>query len=191
MKNKLYSITVGMLAIMLCNGCITKEVPMENNIYEFTAKSIDGKVVSLNEYQGKVILIVNTASKCGFTSQYAGLQNLYETYKDKGFIVLGFPSNQFGSQEPGNEKSIQEFCQVNYGVTFPLFAKIDVNGKNAHPLYKYLTTVKSSLFGSSIKWNFTKFLINRKGIPVERYASITAPKKIAKDIEKLINEKDE
>ena len=162
---------------------------MEKNIYEFTARSIDGKDISLMKYQGKVVLIVNVASKCGFTAQYAGLQKLYETYKDKGFIVLGFPCNQFGSQEPNNEKAIQNFCQVNYGVTFPLFAKIEVNGKNAHPLYRYLTAIKSGLFGRSIKWNFTKFLVNKQGIPVERYASITAPKKISKAIETLINEK--
>jgi glutathione peroxidase len=162
---------------------------VEKNIYEFTAKSIDGKESSLSKYQGEIVLIVNVASKCGFTAQYAGLQKLYETYKDKGFIVLGFPCNQFGSQEPEDEKSIQNFCQVNYGVTFPLFTKINVNGKNAHPLYKYLTAIKSGLFGSRIKWNFTKFLINQQGVPVERYASITAPKKIAKDIEKIINKK--
>ncbi len=159
---------------------------MEKNIYEFTAKSIDGEDSSLSKYRGKIVLIVNVASKCGFTSQYVGLQKLYETYKDSGVIVLGFPCNQFGSQEPGDEKSIHNFCKINYGVTFPLFAKINVNGKNAHPLYKYLTTIKSGLFGSSIKWNFTKFLIDQQGIPSKRYASVTAPKKIAKEIEKML-----
>jgi glutathione peroxidase len=188
-SSKLYFIIIVILATILYNGCVTREVPVEKNIYEFTAKSIDGKDSSLSKYQGEIVLIVNVASKCGFTSQYAELQKLYETYKDKGFIVLGFPCNQFGSQEPGDEKSIQNFCQINYGVTFPLFAKIDVNGKNAHPLYRYLTAIKSGLFGHSIKWNFTKFLINQQGVPVERYASITAPKKIAKDIEKIINKK--
>jgi glutathione peroxidase len=162
---------------------------MEKNIYNFSAKSILGEACSLSKYQEKIVLIVNVASKCGFTSQYAGLQKLYATYREHGFIVLGFPCNQFATQEPEDEKSIQKFCQVNYGVTFPLFAKIDVNGKNAHPLYKYLTTTKPGLFSCSIKWNFTKFLINRQGIPIVRYASITTPKKIAKTIETLLNQK--
>jgi glutathione peroxidase len=159
---------------------------VEKDIYNFTAKSINGEDISLSNYRGKVLLIVNTASKCGFTSQYAGLQELYDKYKDKEFTILGFPCNQFGSQEPGDEKSIETFCQINYGVTFPMFAKIAVNGKNAHPLYKYLTYAQSGLFGSNIKWNFTKFLINQNGIAIKRYASITKPKSIAKDIDILL-----
>ena len=162
---------------------------MEKSIYEFAAKSIAGKDCLLSKYQGQIVLIVNVASKCGFTSQYTELQKLYETYKEHGFIVLGFPCNQFAAQEPEDEKSIQNFCQVNYGVTFPLFAKIAVNGKNAHPLYSYLTKRKSGLFCCNIKWNFTKFLINRQGIPEKRYAPITSPKKIAKAIETMINSK--
>lgn len=162
---------------------------MAKDIYGFSAKSIDGEEIALSKYRGKVILIVNTASNCGFTSQYAGLQKLYEKYKDKGLVILGFPCNQFGSQEPGDSKTIHNFCQINYGVTFPMFEKIEVNGKNAHPIYKYLTASKSGFFGSGIKWNFTKFLINKKGIPVERYASITSPEKIEEDIKTLLNEK--
>jgi glutathione peroxidase len=133
------------------------------SVYPFKAKTIDGKEVSLSEYQGKALLIVNVASQCGFTPQYAGLESLYQKYKDKGFAVLGFPCNQFGAQEPGNEAEIKSFCDLNFGVTFPLFGKIDVNGANAHPLYKYLTSDKPGVLGTeAIKWNFTKFLIDPK-----------------------------
>jgi glutathione peroxidase len=160
---------------------------MAQTIHEFTATTLGGKEQSLAEYKGKVVLIVNTASKCGFTPQYAGLEALYEKYKDQGFVILGFPCNQFGAQEPGSEKEIEQFCQVNYGVKFPMFAKIDVNGSNAHPLYKFLTSEKPGILGiEAIKWNFTKFLVDKEGNPVKRYAPNTKPEDIAEDIEKLL-----
>lgn len=159
---------------------------MEKDVYGFKVKTIDGQEIQLDQYKGKVMLIVNTASKCGFTPQYKGLQTIYDKYMDKGFVVLGFPCNQFGSQEPGNEESIGNFCEVNYGVTFPMFAKIEVNGEGADPLFKYLKQTQSGLFGNSIKWNFTKFLIDKNGVPVKRYASITKPESISSDIEKQL-----
>ena len=155
--------------------------------YDFSAKRIDGSDVSMSSYKNKVILVVNVASKCGYTPQYKGLEKLYKTYKAQGFEVLGFPCNQFKNQEPGTAKEIQNFCSVNYGVTFPLFAKIDVNGEKADPLYVYLKKEKSGFLGTeAIKWNFTKFLIDRKGNVVKRYGSSTKPAEIAKDIEKLL-----
>lgn len=160
---------------------------MAQTIHEFTAKTLSGKDQSLADYKGKVVLIVNTASKCGFTPQYAGLEELYEKYKDRGFVILGFPCNQFGAQEPGTETQIQEFCQLNYGVKFPMFGKIDVKGDNAHPLYKYLTSEKPGILGlEAIKWNFTKFLVDKNGNAVKRYAPNTDPKDIAADIEKML-----
>ena len=165
-----------------------KDSNMANTVYEFTAKTIAGEEKSLADYQGKVLLIVNTASKCGFTPQYAGLEKLYEKYKDRGLIILGFPCNQFLSQEPGTNEEIAKFCSLNYGVTFPMFAKIDVNGQGAHPLYKFLTREHPGLFGSeAIKWNFTKFLIDRQGKPVKRYAPSTKPEDLEKDIEAQLN----
>ena len=161
---------------------------MDKDIYGFKVKTIDGKEITLDAFKGKVLLIVNTASKCLFTDQYKGLQKIYEKYKEKGFEVLGFPCNQFASQEPGDEQSIANFCELNYGVNFPLFSKIEVNGENAHPLYKYLKEAKPGLFDKSIKWNFTKFLIDKKGIPVHRYAPTTAPENICSDIEKLLEQ---
>lgn len=160
---------------------------MAQTVHEFSAATLGGKEKSLAEYKGKVALIVNTASKCGFTPQYAGLEAIYEKYKDQGFVILGFPCNQFGSQEPGSESEIEQFCQVNYGVKFPMFGKIDVNGKNAHPLYKFLTSEKPGILGTeAIKWNFTKFLVDKDGNPVKRYAPNTKPEDIAGDIEKLL-----
>ncbi|HNA80632.1 MAG TPA: glutathione peroxidase [Turneriella sp.] len=160
---------------------------MAQTIHEFSAATLGGKEKSLAEYKGKVVLIVNTASKCGFTPQYAGLEAIYEKYKDQGFVILGFPCNQFGAQEPGSESEIEQFCQVNYGVKFPMFGKIDVNGSNAHPLYKFLTSEKPGILGlEAIKWNFTKFLIDKDGNPVKRYAPNTKPEDIAGDIEKLL-----
>ena len=160
---------------------------MANTIYDFKAATIAGKEASLSDYQGKVVLIVNTASKCGFTPQFAGLESLYEKYKDRGLVILGFPCNQFGAQEPGTESEIQEFCQLNYGVKFPTFGKIDVNGKDAHPLFKFLTSEKPGILGiEAIKWNFTKFLVDKSGNPVKRYAPNTKPEDIAADIEKLL-----
>jgi glutathione peroxidase len=157
-------------------------------VYDFSARTIDGKSRKLSDYKGKVLLVVNTASQCGFTPQYKGLEALYEKYKDKGFAVLGFPSNQFGAQEPGPDSEIAEFCEMNYGVTFPMFSKIDVNGADAHPLYKYLTSTKKGLLGSeAIKWNFTKFLVDKKGNVVERYAPTTKPEELEKDVEKALS----
>lgn len=156
-------------------------------VYDFNAVTIDGRQVSLETYRGKVLLIVNTASKCGFTPQYEGLETLYNTYKDRGFTILGFPCNQFADQEPGSNDEIANFCRVNYGVSFPMFAKIEVNGDNAHPLYKYLKKEVPGIFGiESIKWNFTKFLVDRNGTVRERYAPMTKPAGIAQAIEKLL-----
>jgi len=156
-------------------------------VYDFSATTLDGKPRKLSDYQGKVLLVVNTASKCGFTPQYKGLEELYEKYKDKGFAVLGFPSNQFGQQEPGPDSEIAEFCERNYGVTFPMFSKVDVNGDAAHPLFKYLTGEKKGLLGSAaIKWNFTKFLVGKDGAVVDRYAPTTKPEELQKDIEKAL-----
>ncbi|PTN09168.1 glutathione peroxidase [Mangrovibacterium marinum] len=155
-------------------------------IYDYKAKSLQGKEVALDEFKGKVVVIVNTASKCGFTPQYAGLEQLYEKYKDQGLVVLGFPCNQFGNQEPGGAKDIQEGCLVNYGVSFRMFEKIDVNGDQEHPLYTFLKARQPGILGRKIKWNFTKFLIDRQGNPVKRFAPISKPEKMEKDILKLL-----
>jgi len=160
---------------------------MSAPIYELSAERLEGGVQSLGDNAGKVLLIVNTASNCGFTPQYKGLEDLYMRYRQRDFEVLGFPCNQFGAQEPGEADEIAGFCQKNYGVTFPMFAKIDVNGEHAHPLYQYLKKAAPGLLGSEgIKWNFTKFLVNRQGEVIERYASATAPESIARDIEALL-----
>ena len=157
------------------------------NIFNFSCKDINGEEVNLSEYLGKVLLIVNTASKCGFTPQYKGLQDLYSKYFNQGFEILGFPCNQFGSQEPGTDQEIVEFCNINYDVTFPLFSKIEVNGPSAHPLFSFLTSDKPGLLGTkAIKWNFTKFLINRNGEPVKRFSSKTAPEEISSEILDLL-----
>jgi len=156
------------------------------SIYDFSAKAIDGTETDLSEYQGKAILVVNTASKCGFTPQYEGLEKLYEQYKDDGLVILGFPCDQFGHQEPGSETEIQEFCTLNYGVAFPMFAKVEVNGNDAHPLYKWLRAAKKGLAGDKIKWNFTKFLVGKDGQPIKRYGSTTKPEKLAADIEQAL-----
>jgi glutathione peroxidase len=156
-------------------------------IYDFTVDDIHGKPVTLDRYKGKVLLIVNTASKCGFTPQYKGLEALYEKLSGKGLEILGFPCNQFGAQEPGSEEEIEAFCERNYGVTFPMFAKVDVNGKDAAPLYQYLKEEKPGLLGSeAIKWNFTKFLVDRNGNVVARYAPKDEPASLTSDIEKLL-----
>jgi len=157
------------------------------SIYDFTVHDIHGKPVKLDRYRGKVMLVVNTASKCGFTPQYKGLETLYEKLHGKGLEILGFPCNQFGEQEPGDEKEIAQFCELNFGVTFPLFAKVDVNGKEAAPVYKYLKAEQPGLLGSeAIKWNFTKFLVDRKGNVVKRYAPNDTPEALAGDVEKLL-----
>jgi len=156
-------------------------------IYDLSVKDIKKEDHSLGEYQGKVMLIVNTASKCGFTPQYKGLQALYDQYHVRGLEVLGFPCNQFGAQEPGDNEEIASFCELNFGVNFPLFDKVDVNGENAHPLYRYLCETKPGLLNTkAIKWNFTKFLVDRKGNVVERFAPNTEPEAIAEAIEKLL-----
>ena len=155
-------------------------------VYDFSAISLDGEDIALKRYEGRVLLIVNTASKCGFTPQYEGLESLYRELSPRGFAVLGFPCNQFGAQEPGDAKQIAEFCESKYEVSFPMFAKIDVNGTGAHPLYKYLKGEKSGLLGSSIKWNFTKFLVDRSGQVVARHAPTAAPHGLKKDIEALL-----
>ncbi|MGA8729853.1 MAG: glutathione peroxidase [Terracidiphilus sp.] len=162
----------------------------DKSVYAISAPLLDGRPVSLDRFKGSVLLIVNTASKCGFTPQYAGLEQLYLTYKDRGFAVLGFPCNQFGHQEPGTAKEIGMFCQCSYGVSFPMFEKIEVNGSAAHPLYRFLKEGKRGLFGTKrIKWNFTKFLVDRNGNVVDRFAPATDPVKLRYRIESLL-EKD-
>ena len=157
------------------------------SLYDITVDDIHGKPVRLSRYEGKVLLIVNVASKCGFTPQYKGLETLYDKLHGKGLEVLGFPCNQFGAQEPGSEAEIEQFCELNFGVTFPMFAKVDVNGAHTSPLYKHLKTAKKGVLGSgSIKWNFTKFLVDREGNVVERYAPQTEPKALEADIGKLL-----
>jgi glutathione peroxidase len=159
---------------------------MDETIYGFTARSLQGKEISMETYRGKILLIVNTASKCGFTPQYAGLEELNRRYMDKGLVILGFPCNQFGNQEPGTEQEIYDECLVNYGVSFQMFSKVDVNGNSAHPLFKYLKNKLPGLIGKKIKWNFTKFLIDQNGNPVKRYPPTTEPLKIVQDIDNLL-----
>ena len=155
--------------------------------YDFSAKTIDGQEQSLADYKGKAMLVVNTASKCGFTPQYTGLEKLWKKYQDQGLVVLGFPCDQFGHQEPGNEAEIRNFCSLNYDVTFPMFAKVDVNGDSAHPLWKWLKDEKGGFLGiDAIKWNFSKFLIGRDGEVIKRYAPTDKPESIAKDIEEAL-----
>lgn len=156
------------------------------SIYDFVMKDADGNQVSLADYKGKVLLIVNTATGCGFTPQYEGLEKLYQQYKDQGFEILDFPCNQFGNQAPGTEKEIVSFCQLNYNVTFKQFAKIEVNGANEAPLYTYLKKQKGGLLGSAIKWNFTKFLVDREGNVVDRFGSVETPEKLEKSIKALL-----
>lgn len=160
---------------------------MADTIYQFNATLNDGNSVNFEQYQGKVLLIVNTASKCGFTPQYEGLQALHEEFKDQGVLVLGFPCDQFGHQEPGNDTEIEQFCSLNFNVKFPLFKKVEVNGDNASPLYQYLKKQAPGVLGTQkIKWNFTKFLVNQTGEVIKRYGSTTKPEKIAKDIQALL-----
>jgi glutathione peroxidase len=155
-----------------------------SSIYDFEAQSIDGKTVSLAQFRGKPLLIVNTASACGFTPQFGGLEKLHQAYGSRGLVVLGFPCNQFGSQDPGSNDEIAGFCQLNYGVSFPMMSKIDVNGSDAHPLYKWLTAEAPGLLGSkAIKWNFTKFLVGKDGQVIKRYAPQDAPEKLGADVE--------
>jgi glutathione peroxidase len=158
------------------------------SLYNIDVVTIDGRPQSLAEYRGQVLLIVNMASRCGFTPQYAGLEELFQRNKDRGFSVLGFPCNQFGHQEPGSETEIQQFCSTNYHISFPMFAKIEVNGSATHPLYQFLKNEQAGILGTqAIKWNFTKFLVNRQGDVVSRYAPTTTPEKIADDLQPLLN----
>jgi glutathione peroxidase len=157
------------------------------NVYDFQAETLDGKPASLADWRGQALLIVNTASKWGFTPQYAGLEQLHRTYKDRGFSVIGFPCNQFGAQEPGNADEIASFCSLTYDVSFPMMAKIEVNGPAAHPLYGYLKRARKGLFGSeAVKWNFTKFLVDRKGEPVRRFAPLDKPEALSSAIESVL-----
>jgi glutathione peroxidase len=154
---------------------------------DFSAKRIDGETVSLKDYEGQVVLVVNTASKCGFTPQFTGLEAVFQRFHDKGFVVLGFPCNQFLNQDPGSDSEIAQFCSLDYGVTFPMFAKIDVNGPDAHPLFQHLTQAAPGLLGSKkVKWNFTKFLIGKDGKVIDRYAPTTKPEDLVADIEKAL-----
>lgn len=157
------------------------------NVYEFNAKTIDGTEQSLNEYAGKTLLVVNVASKCGFTPQYTGLESLYRRFKDKGLVILGFPCDQFGHQEPGDADEIKNFCSTKFDVSFPLFAKIDVNGSNAHPLYQHLKRAAPGVLGTEgVKWNFTKFLVDKQGKVVRRYGSMDSPESIERDIARIL-----
>jgi glutathione peroxidase len=171
------------LGVLFVSAQVRGEDVAAKTVYGFKTQTLAGEPVTLSKYKGKVLLIVNVASKCGFTPQYKGLEALYEKYKDQGFVILGFPCNQFRSQEPGDAKTIQSFCSLNYGVTFPLFNKIDVNGPNKDPLYAYLETVMP---GGDIGWNFTKFLIDRHGHPLQRYASPIKPEAIEVDVQKAL-----
>ena len=154
----------------------------KTNIYSLKAKNLQGNEVSLDIYKGKTLLIVNTASNCGFTPQYLGLEKLYQKYNNQGLVILGFPCNQFGNQEPGDEKSIAENCLVNYGVTFPMFSKVNVNGEKTHEIFRYLKSQLGGLFGPRIKWNFTKFLVDKSGNPIKRFSPLTKPEQIEKHI---------
>lgn len=161
---------------------------MKEKFYELSAKGLQGQEISMDTYKGKTVLVVNTASECGLTPQLEGLEELYKKYKDDGFVVLGFPCNQFGNQEPGDEASIAEGCVRNYGVSFPMFSKVDVNGKDAHPIFQYLKNELSGLLGGKIKWNFTKFLIDPSGKPVRRFAPIKKPEGIDKYVRQLVRD---
>ena len=156
------------------------------NIYDYTVKAKDGTEVSMKDYEGKVLLVVNTATGCGFTPQFEGLQDLYEKYQEQGFEILDFPCNQFGNQAPGSDEEITDFCSSRYGITFPQFAKIDVNGENEAPLYTYLKSQKGGIMGKNIKWNFSKFLVDRQGNVVDRFAPTTTPEALDKEIAKYL-----
>lgn len=161
---------------------------MNSKFYDLSATSIQGKEINMSAFKGNVVLVVNTASKCGFTPQLEGLEQLNKKYGNEGLVILGFPCNQFGNQEPGDEKSIEEGCVVNYGVKFQMFSKVDVNGEKAHPIFKYLKKEQGGIFGSRIKWNFTKFLLDKNGKPVRRFSPTTKPEKLEKYIENLLKD---
>ncbi len=178
--------TILMLTFLFSGCCSSKNTANTQNFYDFKANTLQGKEISMSDYKGKVVLVVNTASKCGLTPQFEGLETLYKKYSDKGLVILGFPCNQFAGQDPGTASEIGEFCTKNYGVTFQMMEKIDVNGKDAHPLYKYLKKKLGGTFGDSIKWNFTKFLIDKNGTPVKRFAPTDKPADLEKDIVKAL-----
>ena len=159
---------------------------MKENVYQFNFNQLDGKEVSLSDFKGKAILVVNTASACGLTYHYTGLEKLYQKYKDEGLVIIGFPCNQFGTQEPGTSEEIQEFCSLNYDVTFPMSSKVEVNGKNEHPLFKYLKSELKGTLTDSVKWNFTKFLIDRDGVPFKRFGSTIEPEDISSSINEVL-----
>ena len=159
---------------------------MSENIYQFNFSQLDGEEVSLSKFKGKAILVVNTASFCGLTYHYTGLEKLYKEYKEKGLVIIGFPCNQFGKQEPGTSEEINDFCNLNYDITFPMSTKVDVNGKNAHPLFKYLKSELKGTLTNNVKWNFTKFLINRDGVPFKRFSSTTEPEDISSSIDEVL-----
>jgi glutathione peroxidase len=190
MKQTIIFLSLFLFISLNLNAEITKQsnsksgIKMNKSIYDFQVETIDGKKQNLEVYKGEVLLIVNTASKCGYTPQYEGLEKLYSDYKDKGFAVLGFPCNQFKGQEPGTNKEIEEFCKLNYDVQFPLFSKIDVNGENAHPLYQYLKA--NSQDNADIRWNFTKFLIDKNGNIIKRYEPAVTPGEIENDIKAIV-----
>jgi glutathione peroxidase len=178
---------ISALIILAATLSIARGGQEMQSIYNIKVKDINGEEFSLERYRGKVMLIVNVASKCGFTPQYDGLEALYTKYKDQGLVILGFPCNQFGGQEPGNEEEIQNFCRINYGVSFHLFSKIEVNGPGSHPLYTFLKAAKPGIMGSeAIKWNFTKFLVDREGRVVERFDSAKKPRQLQGNIESLL-----
>ncbi len=159
---------------------------MIKNVYQFNFTQLSGKEISLSEFKGQAILVVNTASACGLTYHYTGLEKLYQKYKEKGLVIIGFPCNQFGKQEPGTSEEIEDFCNLNYDITFPMSSKVDVNGKNEHPLFKYLKSELKGTINNSIKWNFSKFLIDRDGVPFERFSSTVEPEDISSSIEKIL-----
>lgn len=181
--NKIYGLVLVVL-LMAAGSVLAKD---SGTVYQFKAKTIEGKSISLSKYKGKTLLIVNVASKCGHTPQYEGLEKLYEKYKDKGFVILGFPCNQFKEQEPGSDKDIKTFCESKYGVKFDLFSKIDVNGGKTHPLYKFLKgSLKDDVGKGDIGWNFTKFLVDRQGRPVKRFATTVEPEGVEKDLQEAL-----
>jgi glutathione peroxidase len=181
--------TIGLLIILLSMSLHSTDTTTTDSVYKFKTTNIDGEETSLKKYEGKVLLIVNTASECGYTPQYEGLQTLYEKYSDDGLVVLGFPANNFGGQEPGTDEEIKQFCKVNYDVSFPMFSKISVKGDDQHPLFSYLTTAENPDFTGEIKWNFEKFLIDKNGNLVHRYRSDVKPQSddILRAIEKELN----
>jgi glutathione peroxidase len=188
MKNIFFTFIMILITVNFINAQTNRGENMDKSIYEFQVKTIDGKEITLEEYKGKTMLIVNVASKCGFTKQYKGLQELFEKYKESDFVILGFPCNQFGNQEPGSNDEIKEFCSVNYDVTFPMFDKIDVNGDDAHPLYKFLKDKAPGALGTkSIKWNFTKFLVDDEGNVIERFGSAKTPEELNPIIANQLN----